>query len=489
MKTDLTELSLIEISDGVKNRQFSCREVTEAYVDKIRKTDKKLNAFLEVFDDVYEQADLVDQTVRNSSRIDLEQKFGGVGGVPIAIKDNILVQGKYTAAASRILDGYKATYDAKVISNLKNKYAVVLGHTNCDEFAMGGSTEHSAHGPTRNPYDLDRVPGGSSGGSAAAVAARLCGGALGTDTGGSVRQPAAFTGIVGFKPTYGSISRSGVIAMASSLDQVGTFATRVRDTHALNEVLVGYDPKDATSFPDSLRSQAARQPHAKVLGVPQAFVEEGLHPDVKANFEKTLSLLQAAGYTIEPVDLNYIKAAIAVYYVLMPAEASTNLARYDGVKYGLHEDGADLLDDYIRTRAEGFGNEVRRRILLGTFVLSSGYYDAYYRKAMAVRYKMREELQAVFARGIDAIITPTAPTPAFKIGEKLDDPLSMYLEDIFTTPANIMGLPAISVPAGLSQEGLPIGVQLMGNAHQDELLFTVASDVEAVWDAHLTQEE
>ena len=285
MKTDLTELSLFEASDGVKNRQFSAREITEAYVEKIKKTDKKLNAFLEVFDNVYDQADLVDQAVRNSSRVDLEQKFGGVGGVPIAVKDNILVNGKYTAAASRILDGYRATYDAHVIKNLKDKYAIVLGHTNCDEFAMGGSTEHSAHGPTRNPYDLERVAGGSSGGSAAAVAAGLCGGALGTDTGGSIRQPASFCGVVGFKPTYGMVSRSGVVALASSFDQVGPFAARVRDTKALYDVIAGNDPRDATSFASTKRPKVIP---TKVLGVPTSFLEEGLHPDVKENFETTL---------------------------------------------------------------------------------------------------------------------------------------------------------------------------------------------------------
>ncbi|MDP3988761.1 MAG: Asp-tRNA(Asn)/Glu-tRNA(Gln) amidotransferase subunit GatA [bacterium] len=485
MSTDLTLLSLIEASEGIKNRQFSSRELTEAYVEKIRKSDKKLNAFLEVFEDVYDQADLVDQAVRGSSRIHLEQKFGSIGGVPIALKDNILVRGKYTAAASRILDGYKATYDSFVVLQLRKTYAIVLGHTNCDEFAMGGTTEHSAHGPTRNPHNHEYVPGGSSGGSAAAVAAKLCGGALGSDTGGSIRQPASFCGVVGLKPTYGRVSRNGIIAMASSLDQVGPMAPSVRDTKALFDAIRGHDPRDATSLTDGYIRTVGPQLHTKRIAVPQGFVDEGLHPEVKAHFERTLVLLEKNGYAIDFVNLEYIDKALAVYYIIMPAEASTNLARYDGMRYGLHEQGKDLLADYINTRTEGFGNEVRRRILLGTFVLSAGYYDAYYRKAMAVRYKIQEELRGVFAKGYDAIITPTAPTPAYPIGEKIDDPLSMYLGDIFTVPANIAGLPSISVPAGLSKDGLPIGVQFTGDLLQEDLLFALATDTEMAWDGEV----
>lgn len=485
--THLTELTLKEASDGVKNRTFSARELTEAYVKKIEKTDKKLNAFLEVFDDVYEQADAVDQVVRNSQRVDLEKKFGAVGGVPIALKDNILIKGKFTAASSRILDGHRATYDAFVTKRLKDKHAILLGHTNCDEFAMGGSTEHSAHGPTRNPYNTDLVPGGSSGGSAVAVAAKLCGGALGTDTGGSVRQPAALCGVVGMKPTYGNISRSGIIALSSSLDQVGPFASNVADTKLLYQMIAGHDSLDATSVKDDVSHAGGNKSINKRLAIPSAFLEKGIHPDVKANFERTLEMLQTDGYSIEPIELKYIDKAIAVYYIIMPAEASANLARYDGVKYGLHENGKDLLEDYILTRAEGFGDEVRRRILLGTFVLSSGYYDAYYRKAMAVRYKMREELRAVFAQGFDAIVTPTAPTPAFPIGAKIDDPLSMYLGDIFTTPANLAGLPAISVPAGFSKDGLPVGIQFMGDDFCENDIFRIAEDTERLWDTELSE--
>jgi len=489
MTVDLTTLGLVEASEGVKNRQFSSRELTQAYIEKIRKTDKKLNAYLEVFDDALDQADLVDQAVRNSSRIDLERKFGAVGGVPIALKDNILVRGKYTAAASRILDGYKATYDAFVVDRLREKYAIVLGHTNCDEFAMGSSTEHSAHGPTKNPHDTSCVPGGSSGGSAAAVAAGLCGGALGTDTGGSIRQPAAFCGVVGLKPTYGAVSRNGIIAMASSLDQVGPLASRVRDTKALYEAITAHDSRDATCFTVDAKKMYPAQGQTRRIAVPKGFVNEGLHTDVRENFERTLALLKKDGYTIEQIDLAYIDKALAVYYVVMPAEASTNLARYDGVRFGLHEDGKDLLADYIHTRTEGFGDEVLRRILLGTFVLSSGYYDAYYRKAMAVRYKITEELRSVFAQGFDAIATPTAPTPAYKIGEKAKDPLAMYLGDIFTVPANIAGLPSISVPAGFSQQGLPIGIQLTSDILQEDLLCTVAADTEKVWDDELVDTE
>ncbi len=482
MSIDLSSLTIRKAHEGLKNRHFSAVELLEAYLEKITGLNPKINAYLAVFDSARAQAEEVDKTIRNSSRVDLEKKFHLLAGIPFAIKDNILIKGEIASSASKILENYRATYDATVIERLRKTDAVFIGRTNMDEFAMGGSTENSAYGPTANPHDVTRVPGGSSGGSAAAVAADLALVSLGSDTGGSVRQPASYCGIVGLKPTYGAVSRYGLMAMASSLDQIGPMGKTVDDVEIVYRAIVGRDPMDATSLPDVLRDQVGSPREGKMrLGVPVEFLQKGVDPEVLANFNKAVDRFQSLGYEIVPVDLPYIKYALAVYYILMPAEASTNLARYDGVKYGLHVDGSNLLEDYTKTRGKGFGKEVRRRIVLGTYVLSAGYYDAYYKKAIAVQEKLKREFIHIFSgpAGVDAIITPTAPTPAFKIGEKTSDPLAMYLADIFTVPANIAGLPAISVPSGFTENGqkqLPIGLQIMTPHNTEDRLFAIAKD-------------
>jgi aspartyl-tRNA(Asn)/glutamyl-tRNA(Gln) amidotransferase subunit A len=398
-------------------------------------------------------------------------------GVPIALKDNILRNGSHVTAGSKILEGYTATYDATVVTKLKDAGAVFLGRANCDEFAMGSSTEKSAWGTTKNPHDIQRVPGGSSGGSAAAVAMHGAVAALGSDTGGSIRQPAAFCGVVGLKPTYGSVSRNGLIAMGSSLDVIGPFTKTVADAEILFNTIRGHDLLDSTTVPDALQP-VFQEKKSYTIGVPRVFVEKGLDPDVKENFEATLKKLEAQGHTLVDVELPTIGYSLATYYVLMPAEASTNLARFDGVRFGLHVSGQNRIDDYKKTRGAGFGPEVRRRILLGAYVLSAGYYDAYYSKAMQARKKITDEFKNVFTK-VDVIATPTTPTPAFTFGAK-SDPLSMYLEDIFTVPANIAGIPAISVPSGTTQRDgstLPLGIQFMASHMNEQALFSVSKIV------------
>jgi aspartyl-tRNA(Asn)/glutamyl-tRNA(Gln) amidotransferase subunit A len=398
-------------------------------------------------------------------------------GIPLAIKDNILIEGHIASAASRILSNYEATYDATVVTKLKEAGALFLGRTNMDEFAMGSSTENSAYGVSKNPHDTSRVPGGSSGGSASAVAAHLAIAALGTDTGGSIRQPAAHCGLVGLKTTYGRVSRSGAIALGSSLDQIGPLAKSVADAKALYETLKGPDPLDATSITDATYPKVL--PKEKLtIGVPRHLLEEGLDEDVRANFESTLARLEAAGHTLVDVTLATSGYALPVYYVIMPAEASTNLARYDGMRYGAAKRGDTLLDDYLLSRTEGFGPETKRRILLGTFVLSSGYIDAYYRKADAARDILTQEYDDAFA-SCDVIAFPTTPSPAFKFGDK-SDPVSMYLEDVFTVTANLTGMPALSVPMGtVVRDGvsLPIGIHFTAPKGAEEVLFKIGAAV------------
>lgn len=465
---ELTDLSAGEIAKGLRAKEFSAVDVTRAHLKKISERNTELNAFLEVFDDAEAAATEADKTLaRDGERAHL------LTGVPLAIKDNILVTGKRASAASKMLEHYVATYDATVISKLKAVRAVVLGRTNMDEFAMGSSTEHSAFGPTRNPIDPTRVPGGSSGGSAAAVAAHLVPIALGSETCGSIRQPAALCGLVGFKPTYGAVSRSGLIAMGSSLDQIGPFARTVRDAELLFNTIRGQDPRDGTTLPDFPEAQLKN----KRIGVPRAFVNDA-QPETKAVFEKKLAELTVKGYDIVDIDLSTAPYALPAYYIVMPAEVSTNLARLDGMRYGHHVDGVNLKDDYLRSRAEGFGPETRRRIILGSYILSSGYYDAYYRRATALRSMIAEDLRNAFTQ-VAYIATPTAPGPAFKIGEKAD-PVSMYLEDIFSAPANLAGVPSISVPMGaVERDGkqLPLGIQFMSEKRADATLFAVARDV------------
>ncbi len=463
---DLTQLSAKELAAGYRAKEFTPIEVVDALLAKIEKENPNLNAYLEVFDDVREAA-------KSAAAL-----FAGdvanvhpLAGIPIAVKDNILIKGKRVSAASKMLENYVATYDATAIAKLKSAGAIFLGRTNMDEFAMGSSTEHSAFGPTRNPIDPERVPGGSSGGSAAAVAGKLAPVALGSETCGSIRQPSSLCGLVGFKPTYGAVSRSGLIAMGSSLDQIGAFARTVDDAELVFNTMRGHDPLDGTTLPDFPEAKLGKK-----IGVPRLFVNDA-QPETKAVFEARLKELATKGYEIVDVDLPNAPHALPVYYIIMPAEVSTNLARLDGVRYGLHVDGVNLLDDYKKSRTSGFGAETRRRIMLGTYILSAGYYDAYYRRATALRSKIAAELEETFKK-VDYIATPTAPGPAFKIGEKAD-PVSMYLEDIFSAPANLAGLPSISVPMGtVERDGmqLPVGMQFMSRRCTDAALFSVARD-------------
>jgi aspartyl-tRNA(Asn)/glutamyl-tRNA(Gln) amidotransferase subunit A len=466
--SSLNELTIAEASKKLASGEVTSVALTQACLDAIAQRNSELNAYLEVFDDALAQAKIADERRAKGENHPLL-------GIPLAIKDNILIEGKRVSAASKILENYVASYDATAIAKLKAAGAVFLGRTNMDEFAMGGSNENSAFGPARNPHDVSRVPGGSSGGSASATAGHLTLGALGTDTGGSVREPAAFCGVVGLKPTYGAVSRSGIIAMGSSLDQVGQFGKTVEDTELLFNAIKGRDVLDSTSIEES-----APVSNAKVIGVPRALLQKGIDPDVLERFEATLKSLEGKGYKIVDVELPSAPLALAAYYVIMPAEASSNLARFDGVRYGLSLKGSDLIDDYATTRGQGFGSEVRRRIMLGTYVLSAGYYDAYYGKALGVRDLLRRELDAALGKAA-VIATPTVPFPAWKIGEK-SDPLSVYLADIFTVTANLTGNPALSVPMGqVEREGtqLPVGIQFTALHGAEQALFSVGKDAEA----------
>lgn len=465
----LNELTIVEAAKKLQAGEITAVELARACLDEIAARDGSIHAFLEVFDDVEEQSKKAD-----------ERRAAGethpLLGIPLAIKDNILIEGRKASAASKILENYVAAYDATVIQKLKDAGAVFIGRTNMDEFAMGGSTENSAYGPTKNPCDESRVAGGSSGGSAAAVAANFCLGALGTDTGGSVREPASFCGIVGFKPTYGGVSRLGLIAMGSSLDQAGTFGKTVEDAQLLFEAIRGKDELDSTSLDLSLYPKNEQK---KKIGVPRYLLKKGIDKDILEKFETSLELLKTKGYDVVDIELPSAPLALAVYYVIMPAEASANLARFDGVRYGLSLKGDSLLEDYSKSRGEGFGPEVRRRIMLGTYVLSAGYYDAYYGKATTARELLRREFSDALA-GVDAVAVPTAPISAWKIGEK-SDPLSMYLTDIFTVTANLTGNPAISVPMGtVEREGkpLPVGLQLTAAHGGEETLFSLGKILE-----------
>ncbi len=457
--SSLLELSITQASEKLAAGEITSLQLTEACLQEIEKRNPSVNAYLEVFADAREQAKKAD-----------ERRAAGEShpllGIPLAIKDNILIEGRVASAASKMLEHYVATYDATIIKKLKDAGAVFLGRTNMDEFAHGSSTENSAFGPTKNPLDESRVPGGSSGGSAAAVAGLMAFGALGTDTGGSIREPASFTGLVGLKPTYGAVSRSGLIAMGSSLDQAGPLTRTVDDAELIFNTIRGKDTLDGTTIADNLYP---RRLATKKIGVPRQLLAHGIDSDVLAAFEASLTKLQQQGYEIVDIELPLAGLALAVYYILMPAEVSTNLARFDGVRYGLALKGESLFDDYAVSRGTGFGAEPRRRIMLGTYVLSSGYYDAFYGKATAAREKLRAEVAGVLEK-VDLIATPTTTSPATKLGEKTDDPMAMYLLDIFTVTANLTGNPAISVPMGtVEREGkhLPVGLQLTA-AHGDE---------------------
>jgi aspartyl-tRNA(Asn)/glutamyl-tRNA(Gln) amidotransferase subunit A len=468
-----TPIRARDIRSAIARREISATEVSRAALDRIAQRNPPLNAF---------RAIASERALARAAELDARADRAGLPllGVPIALKDNICTRGLETTASSRILEGYIPPYDATVVERLEAAGAIVVGKTNCDEFAMGSSTENSAFGPTRNPWSLDRIPGGSSGGSAAAVAAGMVPMALGSDTGGSIRQPAALCGVVGFKPSYGRVSRFGLIAFASSLDQIGPFATTVADAALAMDVLAGADPRDSTASSAPVPGFAnAIEANGDVIrgvriGVPRHLFSDGVDAEVMSAFERALGVAHECGAEIVEVSLPYSPQAIPVYYVIATAEASANLARYDGVRYGVRAPGTRTpVEMYERTRGAGFGREVKRRIILGTYVLSAGYYDAYYRKAQQVRTLIRNDYAAALA-GADVIAMPTSPTAAFRLGERTEDPVQMYLSDVFTVGANLAGLPAITVPCGFTADRLPIGLQLTGRAMEDETVLRIA---------------
>ncbi len=461
---DAYKLTITQAQRMLRSRELSAAELTRACLERIRAVEPKLNAFITVCEaEALTQAEAADRRLAGDDAPPL-------CGIPLGIKDIYATKGVRTTCASRILENFVPTYDATVIARLRAEGAVFVGKANLDEFAMGSSTENSAFGPTLNPYDLDRVAGGSSGGSAAAVAADECLGSLGTDTGGSIREPAAFCGVVGIKPTYSRVSRFGVIAYASSLDQVGPFAKTVRDAAILLRSLAGGDPADSTCstrpVPDYEQALTGDVKGLRV-GVPREFFVEGMQPEVEDAVRAALKHYESMGAGIVEVSLPHTGYAVAAYYLIATAEASANLERYDGIRFGVRVDTDNLLDLYRKTRARGFGAEVKRRIMLGTFALSTGYYDAYYLKAQKVRTLIKRDFEAAFER-CDLIITPTAPTTAFKVGEKMADPLQMYLSDIFTISVNLAGLPGMAMPCGYDRQGMPIGLQLIGPAFGEE---------------------
>ncbi len=466
----LYSLTAHELKKRMEGGRLPPADILKEILKRIESVDKKIRAFVHV-------------------NKDAKGRPGGkLSGIPIAIKDNICVEGEDTTCASKILKGFKPPYDATVIKKLKAEGALLIGKANMDEFAFGSSCETSCYGPTRNPWDVARIPGGSSGGSAAAVAADETILALGSDTGGSIRQPASLCGVVGLKPTYGRVSRYGLIAFASSLDQIGPITKDVEDAALLLSVIAGHDEMDSTSVdmpvPDYTRSLTKDVKGLKV-GVPKEYFVKGVDAEVEKAVKKAIDVLKDLGATAKEITLPHTEYAISTYYIVAPAEASSNLARFDGVQYGFRAEGArDMIDMYIKTRSQGFGNEAKRRILLGTYALSSGYYEAYYLRAQKVRTRIKGDFDAAF-KECDCIVTPTSPTPAFKIGEKTGDPLGMYLSDIFTIPANLAGLPGMSIPCGFSREGLPIGLQFLAKPFDEETIFRVAYAFEQATDHHM----
>lgn len=462
----LWKKSAYELANLIKKREVHPKEVLESFYERFLQTEEKVKAYI---------TPLYEEALKEAERMDLAEDKPLLG-IPIAIKDNINVKGYPTTCASKILQGYISPYDATVMERLKRAGALIVGKTNMDEFAMGSSTEYSAFFKTRNPWDLERVPGGSSGGSAVAVAVRSAPLSLGSDTGGSIRQPASFCGVIGLKPTYGRVSRYGLVAFASSLDQIGPFARRTEDIALLMEVISGHDPRDSTSSRREVpkfTQELGRDIKGMRVGIVKEFMEDGVEEGVKRAFEGFLKEMEKEGAYIEEVSLPYVKYSIPCYYIIAPSEASSNLARYDGVRFGYRaEKYQDLLDMYSKTRDEGFGPEVKRRILLGTFALSAGYYDAYYLKAMRVRRLIAQDFEKALER-VDLIATPTSPTVAFRFGEKTDDPIAMYLSDVFTVSVNLAGLPGISIPIGMSNN-LPVGGQLIGRAFDEATLLRVS---------------
>ena len=480
--SELTALTIAEARDKLKAKAFTATELTEAYIAAIESANDKLNAYVAVTPEkAREMAKASDARIA-------EGKAGALEGIPLGVKDLFATKGIHTQACSHILDGFKPEYESTVTANLWADGAVMLGKLNMDEFAMGSSNESSYYGPVKNPWrangsDVDLVPGGSSGGSSAAVAAHLCAGATATDTGGSIRQPAAFTGTVGIKPTYGRVSRWGTVAYASSLDQAGPIARDVRDAAILLKSMASLDLKDTTSVdlpvPD-YEAAIGKSLKGLKIGIPNEYRIDGMPEEIEALWQKGVQYLKDAGAEIVDVSLPHTKYALAAYYIVAPAEASSNLARYDGVRYGLRVPGKDIADMYEQSRAAGFGKEVKRRILTGTYVLSASYYDAYYLRAQKVRTLIKKDFENVFASGVHAILTPVTPSAAFSIGDKelANDPVKMYLNDIFTITLNMAGLPGIAVPAGLNDQGLPLGLQLIGRPFEEETLFQAAGAIE-----------
>ncbi|MCD6198407.1 MAG: Asp-tRNA(Asn)/Glu-tRNA(Gln) amidotransferase subunit GatA [Deltaproteobacteria bacterium] len=472
----LIDLSIYELHDILSKREASAVEITKAYLDRIGEVDPKIRAYLTVTaDKAVAQAEEADRRLKKADNVT------PLTGIPLGIKDVICTRGVRTTCGSKILENFIPPYNATVMEKIEAHGAVMLGKLNMDEFAMGSSTENSAYHPTHNPWDLERIPGGSSGGSAASVAAKACAGSLGSDTGGSIRQPASYCGVVGLKPTYGTVSRFGLVAFASSLDQIGPISRDVTDCALLLNAISGHDTRDSTSVlrdvPDYTGSLI---PGLKnyILGIPKEYFISGLDPEVEKAVKHAVSALESQGTEVVEVSLPHTEYAVATYYIIAPAEASSNLSRYDGVKYGLRApDYKNLMDMYKKTRSQGFGPEVKRRIMIGTYSLSAGYYDAYYKKASQVRTLITRDFKKAFEQ-CDVIAAPVAPTTAFRLGEKADDPLQMYLSDIFTIPVNLAGIPGISVPCGLNSSGLPIGLQLMAGHFDEAKLLTVAYNLE-----------
>jgi aspartyl-tRNA(Asn)/glutamyl-tRNA(Gln) amidotransferase subunit A len=480
---ELYELTLHELGEKLQQRECSSLEAAQSVLKRIRSVEDRVKSFLTLTEDAaLAQARAADQRIAQGG------DFPPLLGIPLALKDIFLTEGIRTTCGSRILENFIPTFDGTATAKVKQAGAVILGKLNQDEFAMGSSTERSAFGPTRNPWDLERIPGGSSGGSAAAVAAGECIAALGTDTGGSIRQPAACCGVVGIKPTYGRVSRFGIIAFASSLDQVGPITRDVTDAAILLQAVAGYDPRDSTSVnlpvPD-YRQSLLKDTKGMTVGIPKEYFVAGLDPEIEAATRQAIQQIEGLGAKAIEVSLPHTEYSIACYYIIAPAEASSNLARYDGVRYGLRAPAkGGILQMYKATRDQGFGPEVKRRILIGTYTLSAGYYDAYYRKAQQVRTLIKQDFDRAFAK-CDVLLTPTMPFPAFKLGEKTDDPLQMYLSDIFTLSCNLAGLPGLSLPCGFTKSGLPIGLQILGPHFQEEKIFRAAYAYEQATEWHL----
>jgi len=469
--SNISEFSLTKIVDGIKKKDFSSEEVTKSFIEK-SKNSKALNSYI---------TECFDYALKSAKNFDKKKDTKGLlSGVPLAVKDLFCTKNVKTTAGSKILYNFVPTYESTVTKNLWSQGAFLLGKLNCDEFAMGSSNETSFFGKVLNPYGKELVPGGSSGGSASALAAGLTPATIGTDTGGSIRQPASFTGTVGLKPTYGRCSRWGIVAFASSLDQAGPMTKNVEDSALLLQAMSGYDPKDSTSIDtkvDDYTSKLTEKVKGLKIGIPKEYRVENMPKEIDEIWKKGIDYLKDAGAIIKNISLPHTKYALPAYYIVAPAEASSNLARYDGVKYGHRAKGKNLIEMYENTRSEGFGDEVKRRILIGTYVLSSGYYDAYYLKAQKVRQLIKNDFDKSFA-DVDSILTPSTPSSAFKTGAKTDDPVSMYLNDIFTVPVNLSGLPAISIPAGYDKNNLPLGLQLIGKAFDEQTILNLSLAIE-----------